>query len=79
MPKAPENLGERLRLRREAHGWSQDELARRAGLAQAQVSMLEAGKRANPSAAVLAALADALGCSMEDLLRGAGPGEEVRT
>lgn len=65
-------LGQRLRGRRERLGWSQSELARRAGVQQAQVSMLEAGKRANPTGSILVALAAALGCTMDALLREPG-------
>lgn len=52
----------RLRLRelRRARGWSQTELARRAGVRQATVSHLESGAAAKLSLEVLERLADAL-------------------
>lgn len=49
-----------LRLARELRGWSQRELADRAGLKQAQISRLESGKR-EPRLSTVRALADALG------------------
>ena len=48
---------------------SQAELARRAQLTEAYVSQLLAGKRKNPSLAVLRRLAKALGVNIEELVR----------
>ena len=47
------------RLRRE-RDWTQEHLARRAGITQGHLSHLEAGTRANPGAAVIKRLARAL-------------------
>jgi molybdate-binding protein/DNA-binding XRE family transcriptional regulator len=54
-----------IRTRR---GWSQGELARRAGLSRAGVSAIELG-RLVPSTAAALALAAALGCKVEALFR----------
>jgi len=42
-------IGRRIRALREAKGWSQDDLARRAKLTKPYVSMLETGERKQPS------------------------------
>jgi molybdate-binding protein/DNA-binding XRE family transcriptional regulator len=49
-------------------GWSQEELARRAGISRAGISAIEVG-RLVPSTAAALALASALGCSVESLFR----------
>ncbi len=81
-----EPLVRRLREERLRRGWSQEELAARAGLSRAAVSAAETG-RAVPSAAAALALARALDRRVEDLfaLPGADepawawePGEERR-
>lgn len=65
-----------IRARRTERGWSQDELARRAGLSRAGVSAIETG-RLIPSTAAALALAAALECRVEDVfsLRGQVAGE----
>lgn len=50
----------RIRELREAKGWSQSELARQAGVRQAMLSELEAGKRQRVDLAVLERIAAAL-------------------
>jgi molybdate-binding protein/DNA-binding XRE family transcriptional regulator len=59
-------LVNRVRDHRERRGWSQGELARRAGLSRAGVSAIETG-RLVPSAAAALALARTFGCRVEDL------------
>lgn len=56
----------RVRSRRTAHGWSQAELAERAGISRAAVSAIE-GCRLVPSVAAALALASVLECSVEEL------------
>jgi molybdate-binding protein/transcriptional regulator with XRE-family HTH domain len=58
----------RLRDQREQAGWSQRDLADRAGLSRAEVSAIETG-RLVPSAGVALALAGVFGCAVEDLFR----------
>jgi molybdate-binding protein/DNA-binding XRE family transcriptional regulator len=55
-----------VRAFRERLGWSQDELARRAGLSRAGISAIETG-RLVPSTGAALALARAFDCTVEDL------------
>lgn len=72
-------LADRVQLMRKRRGWSQKELAARAGLSNAYVGMLErAGEMQgavinNPTLAAVEALADALGVKPEWLAFGVGP------
>ncbi len=59
-------LTNRIREKRSARGWSQDELARRSGLSRAGVSAIEVG-RLVPSAAAALSLAAAFGCKVEEI------------
>jgi transcriptional regulator with XRE-family HTH domain len=52
----------RIRELRERQGWSQAELARRAGVAQSMVSRLERGRLESVHLPTLEKLARALGC-----------------
>lgn len=56
--------------RRKALGWSQDDLSARAGVPRSSVSAIEAG-RLTPSVTAALAVAQALGCNVEELF-GAG-------
>ena len=60
-------LGERIRRERERRGWSQNELARRAQVRQAQLSEVESGKRHDMMASILRRIARTLGVSMDYL------------
>ncbi len=64
-PMELENFVRVWRLRR---NWSQEELARAAGLSRAGISAIEMG-RLVPSTAAALALATAFGCRVEDLFR----------
>jgi transcriptional regulator with XRE-family HTH domain len=55
----------RLRCERE---WTQEHLARRAGLSQPHISQIEAGVRVNPTAVIVKKLARALGVPVGELL-----------
>ncbi len=59
-------LQNRVRARRVARGWSQEELAARAGISRTGISAIEMG-RLVPSATAVLALADAFECRVEDL------------
>src|SRR5262245_459420 len=59
----------RIRQHRTAKGWSQAELAERAGVSRAAVSAIEMD-RLVPSVAAALALAEAFGCNVEDLFGG---------
>jgi len=63
--------GARLRLARQARGYSQQQLAGMAGVSRQAVSSVEAG-HSDPSLRVALALASALGITVEELF---GPGE----
>jgi molybdate-binding protein/DNA-binding XRE family transcriptional regulator len=69
-PRQPEN---RVKAFRQRRGWSQDDLARRAGVSRAAVSAIEL-RRLVPSVAAALALAEALDCRVEDLF---GAAEEA--
>jgi transcriptional regulator with XRE-family HTH domain len=58
-------------MRRRALGWSQEELAERAGLDRTYVSGLERGVR-NPSLLSQQRIADALGVQLHELLLASG-------
>jgi transcriptional regulator with XRE-family HTH domain len=60
-------LGDRIKRERERHGWSQNELARRAQVRQAQLSEVESGKRHDMMASILRRIARTLGVSMDYL------------
>src|SRR5262245_10931682 len=62
----PDRLDNRVKALRQARGWTQDELARAAGLSRTGVSAIEAA-RLVPSVAAALGLARALGCQVEDL------------
>ena len=57
----------RLIDRRRARGISQEELARRVGLATVTVAKLEEGRITDPKSSTLTKLAAGLNCSMDDL------------
>jgi transcriptional regulator with XRE-family HTH domain len=61
-------IGKVLKGRREALELTREQLAKRAKVTTAYVSMIEAGKRKNPSLAVLQRLAKALGVPVTELL-----------
>lgn len=61
------NIGDNIRWRREAKGMTQQELGNRCGVSDAMVCFYERGQRM-PSLPTAAALADALGCTVDELL-----------
>lgn len=66
--RARGSLGKRVRGLRKSLGLTQLSLARRAGLSQAMVSLVERGRRTYPRGRSLVPLAAALGVSAVDLL-----------
>jgi transcriptional regulator with XRE-family HTH domain len=64
---ARDGVGERLRLLRTSKGWSQDYVAKRAGVTPLTVSRIEIGKRRRPHFTTLNKIADALGVEVSDL------------
>ena len=61
------SLGDQIKALRKARGLTRDDLAARIGVSGAYLSMLESGKRANPTRDVTRKLADALGVSVAAL------------
>lgn len=68
MYNKPTVNGTRLKSLREDKDWSQSDLARESGVAQAHISRIEAGQIPKVSAVVLGTLAQALGVSSDFLL-----------
>jgi transcriptional regulator with XRE-family HTH domain len=66
---AVESFGRKVRAARQARGWTQEELADRAGLAPVQVSRVERGVREVRLTTFLR-LVSALGTTPDRLLRG---------
>jgi XRE family transcriptional regulator, regulator of sulfur utilization len=65
---SPRRLPTVLKELREAHGWTQEQIATRAQVRQSYLAMLESGERKNPSLDVLKRLAKALKVAVTDLL-----------
>ncbi len=61
-------LGSVLKGLRQAKGWTLEDLARKAKVTNAYISLLETGKKKNPSLAVLKRLANALRVPVTELL-----------
>src|SRR3569832_187853 len=60
-------LGSRLRLEREARGWSLSDLAARSGVSRAMINKVERGE-SSPTAALLGRLSGAFGLTLSALL-----------
>lgn len=60
-------IGRHLRRLRRERGFSQEELARRAGVDRGAIAKIETGQRTSPSIGTLMPLASALGVSLEEL------------
>lgn len=65
-------VGDFIKERRIAKEWSKRALAEKAGISHSEVHRIENGERANPSAALLNSIADALGVPKDEMLRIAG-------
>jgi transcriptional regulator with XRE-family HTH domain len=61
------HLATRIRLEREARGWSLADLAERSGVSRAMINKVERGE-SSPTAALLGRLSGALGLTMSTLL-----------
>jgi transcriptional regulator with XRE-family HTH domain len=60
------NVGSQVRNLRSSRGWTQTDLAYRAGMHPAEISRIENGRQ-EPKAGTLVKLADALGVGVGDL------------
>src|SRR5215217_7706444 len=64
-------IGAWVKAERERRGWSQSELARRAGLTPQAIGQLERSRRRHPYSETVAGLAQAFGITTEELYRAA--------
>lgn len=74
MSREETQLNNNIKQFREDRGWSQQELAERAGLSRAGISAIETGKLV-PSTVAALALAKVFGCTVEELFKLGGQGE----
>ncbi len=72
-----DHVGTRLRVTRNARGWTLDELASRAGMSPSTLSRLESGKR-QATLELLLPLTRQLGIKIDDLVRSETPDPRVR-
>ena len=70
-------VGARLRVLRNSHGWTLDDLAGRTGMSPSTLSRLESGKR-QPSLELLVPLTRQLGISLDELVSPAVSDPRVR-
>lgn len=77
MPDDLTQLGPRLRARRQARGWTLDDLASRARMSPSTLSRLESGKR-QATLELLMPLTAQLGIRIDDLIRPETPDPRVR-
>lgn len=80
MPKTatPPADGPEVRRRRRLQGDLQYELAAKADISPEYLSRIETGHAPNPSPRVFRQLAEALSCSIADILRANGAGDDDR-
>jgi transcriptional regulator with XRE-family HTH domain len=62
------HIGRRVKRLRDQWGWTQVDLAHRAGIKQSLLSRLESGSRDNPTADTIVRLARTLRCTTDYLL-----------
>lgn len=62
------DFGERVRQLRKKKGWNQDELAEHSGLSRVTIAKYETGVKKRPAVQTAAAIADALGVSLSELM-----------
>lgn len=63
-----ESLGEHIKAIRTNLGWSEAQLARKAGVSQSVINDIEAGRNNNPRIKTLWKLGHAMGVPLSDLL-----------
>ncbi len=71
MPSISTRLGQRINTLRKACGYSQEELAERAGISVSYLSMIERAER-TPHVKTLEKVASALDVSISEIFRGVG-------
>jgi transcriptional regulator with XRE-family HTH domain len=72
----PSTVGKRLRAFRERAGLSQNQLAQLSGVTRTSIIFLENGRRQDITTQTAILLADALGISVDELIRGDRLGSE---
>ncbi len=79
MPSADDDLGigSRVRAARQRRGWSREALAFHAGISWSAITQLEAGRRRNLRPSTVAALAGALGVTVDYLVSGSDTTAEM--
>lgn len=79
MANTHKELGTHIQQLRQKARLTQDELSDRANLAYSTLAKIERGAIKNPSVFTVAALADALGTTVERLVQGSGPHRNKRS
>ncbi len=69
MSKQESTIGETIKKYRQKIGISQDVLSKRADLAFHTIAKIEAGSTPNPTIDTVKKIADALGVSLDDLMK----------
>lgn len=69
MSKEKSTIGENIKKYRKNLGISQDTLSKKANLAFHTIAKIEAGATLNPTIETVKKIADALGVSLDDLMR----------
>ena len=69
MSKQEATIGENIKKYRNKLGISQDVLSKRANLAFHTIAKIEAGSTPNPTIETVKKIADALGVSLDDLMK----------
>lgn len=64
-----EEFGSRIREKRKAYGWTQEELAAKAGIDRSYIGGVERGER-NLTFTILCEICSALGCDVATLTKG---------
>ena len=69
MSKEKSTIGENIKKYRNKLGISQDQLSKKSGLAFHTIAKIEAGSTPNPTIETVKKIADALGVSLDDLMK----------
>lgn len=69
MPSEKFTVGDNIKKYRNKLGISQDQLSKRANLAFHTIAKIEAGSTPNPTIDTVKKIADALGVSLDDLMK----------
>jgi transcriptional regulator with XRE-family HTH domain len=77
MPDMRSLFSENVRRLRKMHGWTQEEMARKAGIARTYYVEIEAGRR-NTSLDAIGRVVDALDCDPAKLFRVSRPRRRAR-